>query len=154
MTTPAHSNPTPPIDAHAVHQDAFLSHARAMANARDRLQASEKIWGAAAHAVIGFAKKRGWPIATHADIRDAARFIQRTLGDTREITRLFAVAEGYHVNFYHDTRTISDIREGMAEAEAFASLIADADERIPLDARPPHGKDFARYVKRREVSGA
>ena len=70
MTMPAHSNPTPPIDAHAVHQDAFLSHARAMANVRDRLQASEKIWGAAAHAVIGFAKKRGWPIATRADIRD------------------------------------------------------------------------------------
>lgn len=153
MTTLTNPDSTPPIDAHAVHQAAFLSHAKAMANARDRLQASEKIWGAAAHALIGFAKKRGWPITTHADIRDVARFIQRTLGDTREITRLFAVVEGYHVNFYHDTRTISDIREGIEEAEAFVSLIADADERIPLDARPPRGKDFARYVKRHEGPG-
>ena len=154
MTTLTNPDSTPPIDAHAVHQAAFLSHAKAMANARDRLQASEKIWGAAAHALIGFAKKRGWPITTHADIRDVARFIQRTLGDTREITRLFAVVEGYHVNFYHDTRTLSDIREGIEEAEAFVSLIADADERIPLDARPPRGKDFARYVKRHEGPGA
>ena len=40
---------TEPIESHAVHSRRMLDHAAAMLAQGDRLQASEKIWGAAAH---------------------------------------------------------------------------------------------------------
>ena len=149
MTTLTRPAPTPPQTPHSVHRDQFLAHAKERAAARDRLQASEKIWGAAAHALIDFARKRGWPLATHADFLDIARHIQRSARrEDKAITRLYAVMEGHHRNFYSDTRSMSDIREGIAEAEEFLALIADADEKIPVDAPPPYGKDFSRYARK------
>ena len=42
---------TEPIESHAVHSQRMLDHAVEMIAQGDRLQASEKIWGAAAHRV-------------------------------------------------------------------------------------------------------
>ncbi len=43
----------------------FLSDAEREFAAGDTLLASEKMWGAAAHAIMAVAQQRGWPFGNH-----------------------------------------------------------------------------------------
>ena len=66
------------------------------------LQGAEKLWGAAAHSVMSFAKERDWPHESHRALKNAAA----RLADQRRdplIASNFAVAEKFHVYFYHRT---------------------------------------------------
>ena len=65
MTT----TPIPPIEPHAVHSERLLVHAREMIEKGDRLQASEKIWGAVVHAIKAVARERGWSFTKHREPR-------------------------------------------------------------------------------------
>ena len=66
------------------------------------LQGAEKLWGAAAHSVMSVAKERDWPHESHRALKNAAA----RLADQRRdplIASNFAVAEKFHVYFYHRT---------------------------------------------------
>ena len=63
----------------------------------DVLQASEKMWGAASHAVISVAQARGWQYGTHRSLSQAILRVERELGDL-EMRGLFAMAEHFHAN--------------------------------------------------------
>lgn len=54
-----------PIEDHAVHSDRLIRHAWEQLEQGDRLQASEKAWGAVAHALKDIAARRGWRNRTH-----------------------------------------------------------------------------------------
>ena len=70
--------------------------------AGDLIQGSEKLWGAAAHAVIAVAQERGWDHNSHRSLKRAVTRLSRERGDpTLELQ--FAVAEKFHRNFYHDS---------------------------------------------------
>ena len=76
----------------------------------DGLQASEKGWSAAAHAVKVIAEARGW---RHADIADLFKVALRLADEMEqpEINTLFMVAIGLHTNFYEgwfDDEVIAD----------------------------------------------
>ena len=65
----------------------------------DALQGAEKLWGAAAHSIMSVAKERDWPHQSHHALKNAAR-----IADERHaplIASNFAVAEKFHVYFYH-----------------------------------------------------
>ena len=67
----------------------------------DFLQGSEKMWGAAAHALIAVGMQRSLPYETHAAMRNIAR---RLAGESQEpwmFTGGFSIAEFFHINFYH-----------------------------------------------------
>ena len=49
--------------------------------AGDNLQASEKLWGAASHAVMAVAQQRGWRYSKHRDLKRAARKLSEETGD-------------------------------------------------------------------------
>lgn len=66
----------------------------------DQLQASEKLWGASAHAVIAVSIERGWPYTSHPAMKRAAERLAAEHGDP-EISERFATAEKYHRDFYH-----------------------------------------------------
>lgn len=67
----------------------------------DYLQASEKLWGAAAHLVKAIAEKRGWRHDGHADLfRAVSRLVDETGDET--IDTLFRIANQLHTNFYEN----------------------------------------------------
>ncbi len=79
----------------------FLTAADTEFAAGDHLQASEKLWGAASHALIAVAQQRNWPHGSHGALKRAARLLVDETGDM-EFLAGFALAEKFHANFYHD----------------------------------------------------
>ena len=67
----------------------------------DLVQASEKLWGAAAHAVIAVAQQRGWDHRSHRSLKNAVIRLSIEQGDPL-IEAYFLAAEKFHRNFYHD----------------------------------------------------
>ena len=142
------------VEGHSVHRDRFLRHADEMLDKRDRLQASEKIWGAAAHAVKQVARRRRWPCTSHEDLRDIARYLSDKgsylTGGMDSLFIGFKAAESYHENFYRDTLSVPDIRRGLRNAEQLVSLLTQLDETLPLSLAPPSGRDYQGYEKRHQ----
>ena len=66
----------------------------------DLLQASEKLWGAASHAVLSVATERGWRDASHRALTEAAESLATEAGNPL-IAAYFSTARLYHRNFYH-----------------------------------------------------
>ena len=66
----------------------------------DQIQASEKLWGAAAQAVIAVSIERGWPHTSHPAMKRAAERLAEEHGDPL-IAAYFGIAEKYHIDFYH-----------------------------------------------------
>ena len=79
----------------------FLSDAEREFAAGDTLQASEKMWGAAAHAIMTVAQQRGWPFGNHSVIISAALRIASELDDG-DLRAGVATAQLFHINFYQD----------------------------------------------------
>ena len=75
----------------------------------DRLQGSEKLWGAAAHALLAVARTRGRPLGTHRRLREMADTLSQETGDPL-IAANFDAAERFHANFYHNYMTDYDIQ--------------------------------------------
>lgn len=140
------SLPDSPIESHATHRDRMLEHAEAMCNSGDRLQASEKIWGAVAHGLKAVADEREWPYRRHQDGVVIARYVGALAGDA-EIATLFRAVESFHRNFYADAYSIEDIRQGVDEAKRFLSRLAAARERIPADAPMPDDREYRRRLE-------
>ena len=68
----------------------------------EELQASEKLWGAAAHAVMAVVGREndGAVPNSHGALREAAEELSRDRGDAK-ITLGFSSASRLHRNFYH-----------------------------------------------------
>ena len=72
------------------------------------IQASEMLWGAAAHMVIALAQQRGHPHRNHNAMKNAAKFLaDEQVNPT--ITDDFEVAEKFHRNFYHNEMPESEV---------------------------------------------
>ncbi len=82
----------------------------------DRLQASEKAWGAAAHAVKAAAEQRGWRHDSHARLFHVVSRISREADDS-EFLALFQVANSMHQNFYEDWQTDEFVQDGIERIE-------------------------------------
>ena len=93
----------------------------------DRLQASEKAWEAAAHAVKSIAELHGWPHERHGHLYDAIFMIRDSTGD-KEIEALFRLAGGLHQNFYEGWYDEDAIETGITEVRR---LIAKLDTVYP-----------------------
>ena len=66
----------------------------------DQIQASEKLWGAAAHAIMAVSLERGWPHTSHPAMKRAAERLAAEHEDAL-IAAEFGIAEKYHRDFYH-----------------------------------------------------
>ena len=78
----------------------------------DRLQASEKVWGAAAHAVKAVAEQRGWRHDSHARLFDVVSRVANAMDDP-ELRDLFHMANSLHQNFYEDWQTDDFVQRGI-----------------------------------------
>ncbi len=96
----------------------FIIHAKEQLDLGNSLQASEKGWGAATHAVKAIAERRGWRHRSHRDLFIVADKITEMTGRP-EVSELFGVASGLHQNFY----------EGWMN-DSFISTCLDGVERL------------------------
>ena len=84
----------------------FLEEADEFFAEGDDLQGAEKMWGAAAHAVIAVCQQRGWRHRSHPAMTEAVGRLAselRDAGDERTADQLangFFIASHYHVHFY------------------------------------------------------
>ncbi len=68
----------------------------------DVLQGAEKLWGAAAHAVMSAAQERGWAHDSHRSMKNAVFNLSQEADDPL-IDYGFGFAEKFHRHFYHDS---------------------------------------------------
>ena len=90
----------------------------------DSLQACDKGWSAAAHAVKAIAEGRGWGHKDMADLFDAAHRLANEMGQP-EIRNLFKVASMLHTNIYEGWLDDEDI---TLDIENVRRLLAMLDE--------------------------
>ena len=88
------------VQDHIATANEFLEAADREFAAGDQLQGSEKLWGAAAHALLSVAMERGWPGHNHQAIRTAVERLVDEYNDPG-ILAGFLSAEKFHRNFYH-----------------------------------------------------
>ena len=80
----------------------FLEHSDREFEAGDTLQGSEKLWGAASHAVSAVAKRRGW---RYGKYRAKTEVVDRLAAEDESrisFLRAWDTAWSFHVNFYND----------------------------------------------------
>ena len=87
-----------------------------------RMQASEKLWGAATQALMAVAKQRGWPHGSRQDLKAAARRLADE-HDDQLITFGFSVAEKFHANFYYDFMEDFQLDEDRPDVHDFVHRV-------------------------------
>ncbi len=90
----------------------------------DRLQASEKAWGAAAHAMKAAAARRGWNHTRHGHLFAVAGQLSDDTGEP-ELRTLFNVASSMHQNFYEDWQPDGSVRDGIDKVRRLVELMED-----------------------------
>ena len=149
------------MTGHAQMSRRFLEHARTQLADGDRVQAAEKIWGAAAHALKAVGEQRGWIHEGHANLFDIGEHLGREFGKFDQFSRYLAQAEYMHKNFYQNDRSASAIESALNDVESFTReleivrnspprpfVVQDNDDRIRLGRllglrraeRPPIGE--------------
>ena len=86
----------------------FLDDADRQFVSGDTLQGSEKLWSAAAHAVMTVAQERGWKYGNHNALKIAVGKLI-TEHDAQELRGGFAAAQQFHANFYHGFMEDDDV---------------------------------------------
>ena len=116
-----------PIEAHEVHSERLLRHAYIELEKGDRLQTSEKAWGAVAHAIKAVATHRGWRYKTHAD---ATRVIVRLIPELGDrVYLLYGVANYLHKNYCIDAMPMDELRDCLAYVEELVEILKGIIER-------------------------
>ena len=140
---------TTPIESHDVHSDRLMRHAQEMLEQDDRLQASEKAWGAVAHKLKEIVRERGQRdlrYRAHADAWDVVDRIATGSPNADAIRATFALAERLHINFYDDTRRRPRLDRDLRQIRGLLDTLDQEQQRWraagrpltpPLEANPP-----------------
>ena len=132
-------------DDHAQISRRFLEQARLHLAEHDRLQAAEKIWGAAAHALKAIGEQRGWVHNSHSKVLCVGEHLGREFGREPEFGRYLVLANDMHADFYENEWreniiriVLNDVEKFIAELEVIrnspprAYTVVDDDDRIRL----------------------
>ena len=102
-------------------QDFLIASDREFA-AGDILQGSEKLWGAAAHALMAVMQERGMSGNSHRALRFQAEALSREYSDYR-ISRGFIAADMFHRNFYNDFMDDHDMEDNRPIVHDFVERV-------------------------------
>ena len=117
-----------PIESHLAHSRRLLAHAEEWLDKGDRLQTSEKAWGAVAHYFKIIADSRGWEYETHTDAFQVAHNIAIEQ-DNPLIRQYFSIAHGMHINFYRDIKPLDFLRAELEDVKTLMDIL----ERIDIE---------------------
>ena len=105
---------------HAQAAKEFLDEADREFAEGDVLQASEKMWGAASHAIMAVAMTRGQECGTHRKMINVAWEIANEQDDI-SLRAGIAVAEKFHANFYHGFMEPEDMQRNAEFVRHFVA---------------------------------
>ncbi len=88
--------------------------------AGDRPQASEKLWGAASHAVMAVASRRDLSCGSPRELKYAVTQLAQE-SDDPFLQAAFAVAEKFRSNFYHDEMQDYELRSDIPTVHRFVN---------------------------------
>ena len=103
----------PKVEEHLRISRQFLRQAEEEFAKGDRLQASEKAWGAAAHAVKAVAQHRGWRHDGHRYLFEAIDKHLSRDRTTHKLRDLIRIANSLHMNFYENWQTDDLVQDGV-----------------------------------------
>lgn len=90
----------------------------------DELQASEKLWGAASHAVMAIAEQRGLSYGSHREMKILAQALADEYDDPF-LHAGFSTAEKFHANFYHGFMEDFQIQGDRPVVHEFTARVLD-----------------------------
>ena len=117
---------TPPIESHSAHSQRLMKHAEEQLASGDRLQASEKAWGAVAHQLKAIAEQRGWRYETHSQVYGIVERLASEQGNG-QLKKLFPVAVGLHQNFYADVIPLRQLKYEIGVAKELLDMLKRAE---------------------------
>ena len=94
----------------------------------DTLQASEKAWGAAAHALKSIAEEGGWRHGRHRDLFPVVKRIAEDTGQP-EISLMFDAANTLHANFYENWLPDDMVEDKIADVKDLLSRLESLQSR-------------------------
>ena len=100
----------------------FLAASESEFAAGDILPGSEKLWGAAAHAVMAAAQQRRWRFGDHRSLQAAANRLADELREPR-LAEQFGLAQKFHANFYHDFMQDYEIERDRPSVHLFVNRV-------------------------------
>ncbi len=96
----------------------------------DLIQASEKCWGAVAHAVKSVAQTRGWNHHRHDLLRDVVAQIAEER-DRPDLLTLFGAASIMHQNFYEHQMYDYEVQSGIDDARTLIGELEAINDSPP-----------------------
>ena len=107
-----------PAEEYSLNSREFFAKASVALVENDLLQASEKLWGAAAQMVKAVAETRGWG---HGGHRELFQVVNRLTVETEdpELRTLFDIANSLHSNFYENWMPREWIEDRVARVKDF-----------------------------------
>ena len=127
----------------------YIERANGYLQAGDRVQASEKGWGAVAEAMKSIAEDRGWNHNSQRLLNDVA-FQLSEEWSRPDVRRLFNAAKDLHINFYEDNRGLDDVAASIGDAK---DLLRELDTLRALPARPVALDSRERRLRWRRLTG-
>ncbi len=89
----------------------------------DILQASDKVWGATAHAIKAVCQRMGWNHHAHNHLSAAANYVASGL-NRDDLMEAFGFLEAMHTNFYEHQKEADQVRLEVNRADYFVSQFA------------------------------
>ncbi len=91
--------------------------------AGDLIQASEKLWGAAAQELKSVAENRDWEHDSHAHFYNVMAQIEQELPNSHDLRRGFDTATHLHINFCENRMSHTDIRKRLHDVRRFIGQV-------------------------------
>ena len=127
----------------------FIEKADEYLVAGDRVQASEKAWGAVAEAFKCIAEERGWNHQSHRILNDVAYQLTEEW-ERDDVMSMFDAVEKLHVNFYEDVMELDEIASRIGTAKILAGELEILRSRPQ---RPPRIQNRGQRNRWRRLTG-
>ena len=108
----------------------FIEHAKEELAKGERLQASEKVYGAAQHALAAIGKERGWRTGNYWHKENIAYHLSEEF-NRPWVRTLHDSFDALHVNFHNNSKDEGVIRGAISDAESFVDTIQQFREEGP-----------------------
>ena len=137
MTQPLRASPPERYEEISRH---LLEQAQEELDKGDILQASDKVWGATAHAIKSVCQRMGWNHHAHNHLRAAANYIASEL-NRDDLRAAYVYLDSLHINYYEHVKTVGEVRTGIDQA---AFLIRELGT-LPLPELPGDQKHLSLF---------
>ncbi len=104
----------------------LFDQARIELEAGDLIQASEKLWGAAAHSLKSIAETRGWKHKSYAHFYRIIRNLSEESGN-KDIIYLLNTADSLHSNFYENWMQEDEIMHYAGQVSQLIDRLSEVE---------------------------